>query len=177
MVQCRLFSLHSAFSIVSENAIKSTEVSLLYKYAILRSHETGGLMTKSKGIILWTDVHGLYGRTALGCMHGRPKGIRTDDQRLLGRSSIDFLVGNHVTMWLKITKKRVKMQNFLFQIVSKSARFPNDIMLCKTTFCWLFITLYQIPPWLEKPRYLTRFILPTLNEWDVTKSVKLARKG
>ena len=58
MVQCRLFSLHSAFSIVSENAIKSTEVSLLYKYAILRSHETGGLMTKSKGIILWTYVHG-----------------------------------------------------------------------------------------------------------------------
>ena len=45
MVQCRLFSLHSAFSIVSENAIKSTEVSLLYKYAILRSHEIGGLGT------------------------------------------------------------------------------------------------------------------------------------
>ena len=97
MVQCRLFSLHYAFSIVSENAIKSTEVSLLYKYAILRSHETGGLMTKSKGII--------------------------------------FLVGNHVTMWLKITKKRIKMRNFLFQIVSKSVRFPNDIMLRKTTFC------------------------------------------
>ena len=50
----------------------------------------------------------LYGRTALGCMHVRPKGIRTYDQRLLGRTSIDFLVGNHVTMWLKITKKRIK---------------------------------------------------------------------
>ena len=86
----------------------------------------------------------LYGRTALGCMHVRPKGIRTYDQRLLGRTSIDFLVGNHVTMWLEITKKRVKMRNFLFQIVSKSVRFPNDIMLRKTTFCWLFATLYHL---------------------------------
>ena len=34
----------------------------------------------------------VYGRTSIGCMHVRPKGVWTYVQRVLARTSIEFMV-------------------------------------------------------------------------------------
>ena len=41
-------------------------------------------------------------------MDVRPKGVWTYVQRLLARTSIEFVVGNDVSIWLKTDKKCVK---------------------------------------------------------------------
>ena len=65
------------------------------KYATLVSHKMAvlGHNFSFSQMNISMDVRPkVYGRTSLGCMHVRPKGVWTYVQRVLARTSIEFMV-------------------------------------------------------------------------------------